>query len=322
MTPVAQILNLQCRHSVGVQTQRPTTPEAITPATQICAPIKEGTPNCRRNPANSSCVPSHTMLEIRPSLLEIRKEHRLLRITLNRPEKRNALSLSMCRDLVAAIEAADADPSIGAILLSGNGKAFCAGMDLAEALEVDRDLLDDVHEQIFTIGYRVRTPIIAGVHGPALAGGTGLAANAHILVANENASFGLTEIRIGLWPILIFRMVSAAVGERRATELAMTGRTFTGAEALSYGLVHELSPFPVARAAEIALQISQSSADAIHSGLDYRIQTRDLNWEQTGALGREIRKNAMSAGDFAEGVRAFLEKTKPNWPSLKKGDRP
>ena len=243
-----------------------------------------------------------------PEVLEIRREKRLLRLTLNRPEKRNALNLELCRALVGALEQASEDPTVGAILLTGSGKAFCAGMDLAEVLHADRTELDDLHERLFTAGFRLRKPIIAGIHGPALAGGTGLAANAHILIASEEASFGLTEIRIGLWPILIFRAVKAAMGERRVTELSLTGRIFGGREALSYGLVHEISTEPLARAAEIALQISQSSPDAIKSGLEYVNQTRDKSWDETGRIGREIRRVAMSSPDFAEGVRAFLRK--------------
>src|SRR5579864_760179 len=180
-------------------------------------------------------------------MLEITQTGRVLHLALNRPEKRNALNLSLCSELVNALDRADADPSVGAILLTGNGKAFCAGMDLQEVLQTDRGELDRVHEQLFTSGFRLRKPIIAGVHGPAVAGGTGLAANAHILVASEDAHFGLTEVRIGLWPILIFRAVKAAVGERRATELALTGRWFQGREAYDYGLVHELSPSPLLR---------------------------------------------------------------------------
>jgi enoyl-CoA hydratase/carnithine racemase len=243
-----------------------------------------------------------------PEVLEIRREKRLLRLTLNRPEKRNALNLPLCRALVDALDQADGDSSLGAVLITGSGKAFCAGMDLSEALQADRAELDDLHERLFTAGYRLRKPIIAGVHGPALAGGTGLAANAHILIASAEATFGLTEIRIGLWPILIFRAVKVAVGERRATELALTGRTFGGREAFSYGLVHEVSEEPLARAAEIALQISQASADAIRSGLDYVNQARDKSWEEAGRIGWEIRQKAMSSPDFAAGVRGFLKK--------------
>ncbi len=241
-------------------------------------------------------------------VLEVRREKRLLRLTLNRPEKRNALNLELCRALVEALEEADGDASVGAILLTGCGKTFCAGMDLTEALEADRSELNDLHERMFTAGYRLRKPIIAGVHGAALAGGTGLAANAHILIASQAATFGLTEIRIGLWPILIFRAVKTAVGERRATELALTGRVFGGREASIYGLVHEVSEEPLARAAEIALQVSQASADAIRCGLEYVNRVRDANWEEAGRIGWEMRRAAMASPDFEAGVRSFLKK--------------
>jgi enoyl-CoA hydratase/carnithine racemase len=239
-------------------------------------------------------------------LVEIHQQKRVRHLALNRPEKRNALNLSLCRDLVAALDQADADPSVGAILLTGKGTAFCAGMDLAEALQADREEIDEVHERLFTAGYRLRKPIIAAVDGPALAGGTGLAANAHLLVAGENAKFGLTEIRIGLWPILIFRAIKAAVGERRATELALTGRHFDGNQALSYGLVHELAPSPLARAEEIAFQISELSPEAIRLGLDYVNRTRDSDWPETGRIGRDIRGQLMESSDFKERVGRVL----------------
>lgn len=231
----------------------------------------------------------------------------MLRLTLNRPEKRNALNLTLCRELVTVLESADTDPQVGAILLTANGKAFCAGMDLSEALQADRSELDEVHEKLFTAGYRLHKPIIAAVHGPALAGGTGLAANAHILVAGEDAQFGLTEIRIGLWPILIFRAVKASMGERRATELALTGRRFPATEALAYGLAHEINPSPAVRAEEIAQQISRLSPDAIRTGLEYVNQTRDTGWEEAGRIGRQIRRVALDSPAFKEAVHAFLK---------------
>ncbi len=161
---------------------------------------------------------------------------RLLRLTLNRPQKRNALNLELCRALVEALEGADRDPKIGAILLSANGPSFCAGMDLHEIDHVDDGALSLVHEQLFTIGARLSKPLVAAVHGAALAGGTGLVANCHIVVASEDATFGLTEIRLGLWPFLVFRAVAAAIGERRATELSLTGRIFGAGEAQEIGL--------------------------------------------------------------------------------------
>src|SRR5262249_14234541 len=132
-------------------------------------------------------------------MLAVSREGRVLRVTMNRPEKRNALNGALCRELVTAIDEGDRDPDVGAILLGGEGQAFCAGMDLSEMLNGREAELEDWHERLFTVARRVRTPIVAAVQGAALAGGTGLVANAHIVVASEDATFGLTEIRIGLW---------------------------------------------------------------------------------------------------------------------------
>jgi methylglutaconyl-CoA hydratase len=243
-------------------------------------------------------------------MLEVRQDDRVLRLTLNRPEKRNALNLSLCRKLVEALDAAQNDPTVSVILLTGNGKGFCAGMDLHEALQADRSELDQVHERLFTAGFYGTKPIVAGVHGPSLAGGTGLAANAHILVAGEDAQFGLTEVRIGLWPILIFRAVKAAVGERRATELALTGRWFTAQEAWHYGLVHEISTSPLLRAEVIARQISEFSPEALSGGLEYVNRTREKSWEESGRIGSEIRQRLMASEGFKEGVSKVLKSLK------------
>src|ERR1700730_3014534 len=171
-------------------------------------------------------------------MLESSRDGRVLRLTLNRPEKRNALNGALCKELVEAIEEGDRDPGVGAILVRGAGKSFCAGMDLDEMLTPAEADLGVAHERLFTIGRRVTTPIIAAVQGAALAGGTGLAANAHIVVASEDATFGLTEIRISLWPFIIFRAIVEAIGERRAVELSITGRIIDAREATSIGLAH------------------------------------------------------------------------------------
>ena len=172
--------------------------------------------------------------------LQISREGRFLHLALNRPERRNALNMDLCNALGAALEEAEQDPRVGAVLLSGNGKSFCAGMDLHEVLSPGGGDINEAHERIFTSGIRMTKPLIAAVHGAALAGGTGLVANCHVVVAAEDATFGLTEIRIGLWPFVIFRTIAAALGQRRATELALTGRIFAAAEAREYGLVHHI----------------------------------------------------------------------------------
>jgi enoyl-CoA hydratase/carnithine racemase len=249
--------------------------------------------------------------------IELERDRRLLRLTLNRPEKRNALNLETCREITAAIVEANRDPAVGAILLSGAGKAFCAGMDLTEAPDVDADELAEAHDRLFTIYEWVDKPVVAAVQGAAIAGGTGLAANAHIVIAAEDAIFGLTEVRLGLWPVLIFPSITAAAGERRAMELALSGRTFGAQEAVAYGLVSEVVALDclAARAAEVATAIANASASAIGAGLAYVRAIRGKPSAEALAIGRVAREQIMRHEDFAEGIRAFRGKRAPVWPS-------
>ena len=249
-------------------------------------------------------------------VLESVLQGRVLRVTLNRPDKRNALSSELCLELTRVLDHAGADASVGAILLCANGPAFCAGMDLDEIGPSTTEAIDIAHEQLFTIGARLAKPIVAAVGGAALGGGTGLAANCHVVIASEAATFGLTEIRLGLWPFLVYRAVSAALGERRTTELALTGRIFGAAEARELGLVHEVAEDPNQRAAEVAAQIAAFSPTSIRSGLGFVRETRGLNWEQAGLAARRVRGQVFASPDFQEGIRAFREKRAPKWPSL------
>jgi enoyl-CoA hydratase/carnithine racemase len=251
-------------------------------------------------------------------MLEVSREGRVLRLVLNRPEKRNALNGALCRELVSAIEEGDQNASVGAILLSGAGKSFCSGMDLSEMLTPAEAELEGVHERLFTIGRRVTTPIIAAVHGAALAGGTGLAANAHIVIAAEDATFGLTEIRIGLWPFVIFRAVVDAVGERRAVELGITGRIVDAREGAAIGLAHHVTPRIEleSKAREIAFAAAEGSPEAMRRGLRFVGQTRGLDWQIAGEIAGRSRRELFSTPDFAEGISAFREKRAPRWPSI------
>jgi enoyl-CoA hydratase/carnithine racemase len=241
-------------------------------------------------------------------LIEVRRDGQVLQVTLNRPEKRNALNTALCHELVEAFDRASEDPDVNAVLLAANGPAFCAGMDLRESLETDPAQLAALHERLFTTIHRIRKPIIAAVHGAALAGGTGLAANAHIVVAAPDSRFGLTEIRIGLWPVLVFRAVALAVGERRATELSLTGRIFGAQEAREYGLVSEIADHPLDRAGEIAAAVAGFSSFAVSEGLGYVGEIRGKDWGEAGQIGARVRERLMASREFADNVRAFLGK--------------
>src|SRR5664279_6450555 len=245
------------------------------------------------------------------------REGRLLRLTLNRPDKRNALDAALCRKLVSALEQAAGDPAVGAILLTVNGTAFCAGMDLAEIAQASHaEEINALHEQLFTIGARLAKPLVAGVHGAALGGGTGLVANCHIVVAGPEASFGLTEIRLGLWPFLVYRAVAGALGERRTLELSLTGRICLAAEAREFGLVHEVCDGAPVRALEIARVVAGFSPTAIQKGMAFVRRVRGLDWQDAGEIARDVRNQVFASDDFREGLRAFREKRPPRWPSL------
>jgi enoyl-CoA hydratase/carnithine racemase len=249
------------------------------------------------------------------------QEGRLLRLTLNRPEKRNALDAALCRALVDALDDAARDPAVGAILLTANGRAFCAGMDLAEIEQgVNAGEIDALHERLFTVGVRLDKPLIAGVQGPALGGGAGLVANCHIVVAGPEASFGLTEIRLGLWPFLVHRAVSSALGDRRTLELSLTGRIFSAAEAREMGLAHEVCDGAPDRACEIARMVAGFSPTAVREGMAFARRVRGLDWQDAGVIARDVRNQVFAGDDFREGIRAFREKRSPRWPSLGERD--
>ena len=243
---------------------------------------------------------------------------RVLQLILDRPEKRNALNIELCQAVLEAVESAVQDPAVGAILLTGNGKSFCAGMDLEEAARGATPETNSLHERLFTLGARSCKPLIAAVQGAALGGGTGLVANCHIVIAEPGATFGLTEIRLGLWPFVISRSVAAAIGERRATELALSGRIFGAHEAREYGLVHHVveSARLMEQAREIAGALAEASPTAIRSGLTFVREARGKSWEEAGALARRMRNEVFQSADFEEGIRAFQEKRHPRWPSL------
>ncbi len=251
--------------------------------------------------------------------LLVSSQGRLRRLTLNRPDKRNALDVALCRSLVDSIREAASDRAVGAILLDASGKDFCSGMDLTEVLETEPGEMIPLHLELFSIGAQLWKPMVSAVQGAAVAGGLGLALNAHIVVASSGARFGLTEVRVGLFPYVIFPVVAAATGLRKATELALTARIVDADEACRIGIV-DVVVEPGAlheRAERIALDLAEGSVTAIEQGLSFAQQVVGLDPTAAAKLARRFRRGAHASADFREGVLAFRQKRKPEWPSHK-----
>jgi enoyl-CoA hydratase/carnithine racemase len=253
------------------------------------------------------------------SHLMIGRDERVLRLTLNHPEKLNALDESLCAELVDALREAGRDRGVGAILLDAAGSTFCAGVDPDEALLPEAPERTELHERLFAFGVHYHKPIVAAVQGGTYSAGVGLVANCHVVLAAQSATFGLTQIRVGHWPFVTHRAVSLAIGERRTVELALTGRIFSTAEAVQYGLVHEsVPPFELDdRATATARLLAFSSQETLRRGLDFVQKSREMSWETAGRLAAEYSARTLRSADFLEGARAARERRKPEWPSLK-----
>ncbi len=236
---------------------------------------------------------------------KITHEGRLLRITLARPEKRNALDSELCRAIAEAVEGAT-PADTGAILLDAEGPSFCSGMDLGDSLQVDPGELASLHERLFTLGRRSQVPIVSYVQGHAIAGGLGLVANSHVTIANEDARFGLTELRVAMWPFLIYRSVEEAIGARRTLAWSLTAGLHSAAEAREAGLVHAIGT--AESAAAIARELAARQPDALRLGLTYYRRSRGLDHAASGALAGQLREELMNATAYAQAVHDFRNK--------------
>ncbi len=243
-------------------------------------------------------------------------------LTLNRTEKRNAISYELIEELLAAF-AEVADSPARVLILTGAGKAFCSGMDLDNLKALigrspEQNLEDSrIMANLFRALYDFPKPTIAAVNGAAVAGGTGLATLCDFTLAVPAAMFGYTEVRIGFVPAIVSTFLLRQVGEKIARDLLLTGRLFDAAHALHIGLINEIVEDEglMNRARELAAQLMENSPASL------KFTKRLLSTAARAAIDAQIEaavgENAAirSTADFREGISSFLEKRKPNWGS-------
>jgi methylglutaconyl-CoA hydratase len=241
-------------------------------------------------------------------------------ITLNRPDKRNAISAQMIADLQSALDAIEKSHARVAIL-TGAGKAFCAGMDLEMLAAIAKQSPAENQEDSRRIAKMLRRiwsfprPLIAAVNGAAYAGGCGIATLCDFTLASSEAKFGYTEVKIGFLPAIVSVFLTRQIGEKRSRDLLLTGRIIDATEAREYGLVTEV--FPAERLMDAAQELADTLIAASPSSLSRakRLLVSAVANSVDADLERAILENARirCTPDFKEGITSFLEKRKPVW---------
>jgi enoyl-CoA hydratase/carnithine racemase len=240
------------------------------------------------------------------------------RITLNRPERRNALSLELMQELIGALGNASGQSSTRAIVIEGAGPAFSAGHDLSEMIGRDQAFLDELFATCTVLMetiHELPQPVIAKVHGIATAAGCQLVAACDLAVAAEGTRFATPGVKIGLFCSTPMVPVSRAIGRKRAMQMLLTGQPIDAATALDWGLVNEVVP-----AEELDLAVHRL-IEAIASSSSYTValgkqafydqidRAEPDAYEHTKVVMTE---NALAA-DAQEGMSAFLDKRAPTW---------
>jgi len=240
------------------------------------------------------------------------------RITLNRPEKRNALSLELMEELTRALESVAADPETRSIVIEGAGPVFSAGHDLSEMVGRDAAFyqqLFDVCTVLMETIHRVPQPVIAKVHGVATAAGCQLVAACDLAVAADTARFATPGVKIGLFCSTPMVPLSRAVGRKRAMEMLLTGEMIDAARALDWGLVNQVVPEESLEDAvvELAGKVARSSPLTVAIGKEAFYAQVDLDEHGAYDLTKSVMTANSLAGDAQEGISAFLEKRAPEW---------
>ena len=254
------------------------------------------------------------------STIQLAYDGRVATITLNRPDKRNAISFELIDDLLKALDEVSQSDAI-ILILTGAGKAFCSGMDLENL----KGLLGRTPEQnlqdsqtvvrLFRTLYEFPKVTIAAVNGAAIAGGTGLALLCDFTLAVPEAKFGYTEVRIGFVPAIVSTFLLRQVGEKQGRDLLLTGKVFVAEEAARMGLITEIvAPDRLmTRSRELAALLMENSPASLRA--TKQLLTDHARAELDAQIEAAVRENAAirTTADFREGISSFLEKRKPVW---------
>jgi enoyl-CoA hydratase/carnithine racemase len=249
-------------------------------------------------------------------LLKVERQKNYATFSLNRPEKRNALNEVLMRALDEAIASVENDKKIRAVILRANGAGFCSGIDLAEA-----DRLEGGHnpvgiERVFHRLENLSVPTIAAIQGAALAGGCELALHCDLRIAAEDLRMGMTVARVGLLvPYDFIRKLIEIIGAANTAQILFTAEPVDAQSALRMGMVHDVVPNAKLESAAIALAEKVSS----NAPLSLRAMKRSMRRSLIASNDAwhddilELGRNVRTSKDAREGIRAFLEKRKPNW---------
>ncbi|HEY6272842.1 MAG TPA: enoyl-CoA hydratase-related protein [Terriglobales bacterium] len=245
-----------------------------------------------------------------------RVENGIARITLNRPEKRNALSGELVDELKEAIVASAHDDECRVLLISGAGADFCSGADLANLNKTaEANVLDNMSDarnmaDVFLMMRTHPRPIIAAVHGRALAGGCGVATACDIILASESAQFGYPEVNIGFVPAMVMAILRRSISEKAALELVVTGEIISAARAQEIGLIHRV--YPDVRFQEevnaYASKLAAKSASAVTLSKRLLYNMDSMSFEAALAAGVDTNAIARMTEDCRRGIEKFMKK--------------
>ena len=250
----------------------------------------------------------------------VSREESTARVTLNRPEKRNALSLELMEEVVGALDSLRSDGGVRTIVIDGAGPVFSAGHDLSEM--IGREIgfyqrLFDVCTEMMEAIHRVPQPVIAKVHGVATAAGCQLVAACDLAVAASDARFATPGVKIGLFCSTPMVPLSRAIGRKRALEMLLTGAMIDAPTACEWGLVNRVVPSDQLEGAVMELAGAITRSSPLTVGIGKEAFYAQIELDEHGAY--DVTKSVMAmnamAADAQEGMCAFLEKREPNWTS-------